>query len=73
MKNPGTTGKTWKAPHPTQQGEDNHRAKLTTRQVMEIRHERWHNHRSIPALAERYGVHRKTVWNIINRITWGHL
>ena len=60
---------------PFPNGSKNFRAKLTEKQVMEIRH----NYRygkgfnSSEKLAKRYNVHRNTICRIIKRNIWKHI
>jgi len=73
------TGKTWKsvrspfAQHPEwlsgAEGEDNGRAKLTEKDVLDIRKDP----RRYPVIAAEYGVHRESIGYIKRRITWKHL
>jgi hypothetical protein len=52
-------------------GERNSKAKLTSSQVAEIRHAYAAGERSI-RLAERFGIDRTNVWNIVSGKTWSH-
>lgn len=53
----------------TGRGSANSNAKLTARDVLEIRASR----EKAPELAQRYGVSRSTIVNIINGRTWNHV
>jgi len=59
-------------------GEDNGRAKLTERQVLELR-SRWNTalgrrgNKLIEQLAKAFGISKRQVRNIIYRRSWPHL
>lgn len=57
----------------TAKGESNGQAKLTESQVLEIRSLHAKADAKVSALAERYGVHTRTVLDIVNRRTWAHI
>lgn len=52
-------------------GERHHQAKLTQKQVLEIRS--LHMKKPLRRIAEKYGVGRATVENIIYGVTWTHV
>ena len=56
-------------------GEQLPQARLTAQQVREIRaaHVRFCQHNGAPALARRYGVHRRTVEKILAFESWAHV
>lgn len=51
-------------------GEEQPRAKLTKKSVKDARWERAYKGTSFQALANRYGVSKKTMQNAINGVTW---
>lgn len=51
-------------------GERNHHAKLTSTQVADIRATYTKRRGNLIALAEKYGVGRFTIHNVLKRITW---
>lgn len=51
-------------------GEEQPRAKLTKKTVKDARWERAYKGTSFQALADRYGVSKKTMQNAINGVTW---
>lgn len=67
-----------------QEGENNGGAKLTAKEVAEIRHI-WDTHKHLPmrrrkelgvttiALAEEYGVHKGTISRIVRSRNWIHV
>jgi DNA-binding NarL/FixJ family response regulator len=53
-------------------GEKNGQAKLTAREVREIRHSYrvgW----PVAEIARTHGVSESTVWHVVKRRTWGHV
>jgi len=56
-------------------GEGNGRAKLKTRDVLNIRrrYTPYSKHHNGPALAKEFGISQWHVYSIINRETWGHI
>ncbi len=59
-----------KSPHPTAAGEGNHEAKLTWREVDEIRYIRANMGLSLSTLAAAYRVSKRTIIDIIHNETW---
>lgn len=59
-------------PNRIRRGQDAPSAKLTTAQVLEIR-ALFAAGRPKKTLAKRYGVHRATIFSIVNRETWTHV
>lgn len=57
----------------TVQGEDFWSAKLTAKDIHEIRHRRATSGVSFPALGKEYGVSKFAIWAIINGKTWKHI
>lgn len=54
-------------------GINHHKSKLNPEKVLEIR-ERWNkNPHDQRALAKEYGVHQRTIWQVIHRIVWNHV
>lgn len=51
-------------------GEEQSRSKLTRKKVKDARWERAYKGTSYQALADKYGVSKKTIQNAINGITW---
>jgi hypothetical protein len=51
-------------------GEDQARSKLTEQNVIDARWERANKKTSYRALADKYGVNKKTIMNAINGVTW---
>ena len=76
QKGRGANGrKNGTATHPERlrRGETNHKAKLTTDQVMEIRHRYDAGGLTTYDLAEEYGVGQGTIHKVVSRNTWRHI
>lgn len=58
------------AKRPKQDGEDNHRAKLTRAMVRTIRERYAEGDVSFPQLAREYGVHHTTIMRAVRGDSW---
>lgn len=67
-----TTGKTWKSSKPYHQGSSHPNSKLTNADIPVIR-ELAKSGKSRQQIAIRYGVHKRTISQIVNGVTWSHI
>ncbi len=67
-----TKGRTARGERLAMHGEDNHRARLTAKQVTAIR-KRASSGATQSALAAEYGVHQSLISGIVNRKYWAHV
>ena len=56
---------------PVKRGEDSHLAVLTERNVLDIR--RLAINTTYTVIAKQYGIHKDTVYRIVNRKSWNHV
>lgn len=57
-------------PSPFPRGEKHPNAKLTSEQVREMRSLNWERGICINCLSKIFGVNYRTVWKVVNMVTW---
>lgn len=57
----------------SQRGEHHHAAKLTAAKVKEMRKLHQQYDLCVGCLGRMFGVHRQTIWDCINYVTWKHV
>jgi len=53
-------------------GENHSQSKLVSEEIIQIR-QRYEQGETQSALAREFGVHKSTIWEIVNRKIWAHL